>query len=174
MVLSCVMVDPCQAYLFADKDGIFVRRDLLKTFLDCRKTVFAPVEWILRVSPKYPPAGMLLNMIFLFLSFAAAMIVILIGYRRIVVRTLDRFRKNDIVLNEPTSNPSSIPSEDTNSTAKSHQPVVLNVKTSLSTEESVEGYLQQQSFDDDNVRFVLDNAANVHIINRKDLQIHIR
>ena len=65
MVLSCIMVDPSQAYLFADKDGVFGRRDLLKTFLDWRKTVFAPAEWILQVSPKYRPAGFILNTNFL-------------------------------------------------------------------------------------------------------------
>ena len=154
MVLSAIMINASHAHQFSDSVSSTTRILFKRTYAQAHRYLHQPWFWIEQHAPKYPPDGLLLWFVLGILSFVVLMTILLRGYLRILLlKRTAWFPKNDLTCS------SSIGSQ-----------VFISVTTAFSTKDAVDSHLKGRvSFDSDLIQFVLDNCANVHIINDKEL-----
>ena len=127
-------------------------------------------KW-LSATQRFPPNGFFSMLLLTLISVWIVLWQIICGYKRIWF-CKDPTAKDTDVTSECSSGNDVSPSN--HELEPSQQAFYLEVETSFSTTDSVKKWKSfQTSFNYDSLTFVLDNCANVHIINDKEFFVNL-
>ena len=159
LVFGAIMIYDSEAYLFADSVSSDTRSQITKAFQRSYLVLHFPWSWIERHTPEYPPNGWILHCVFITMICGITFSIIVRGYVRMLYLKWTNYTLD-----------SSTPHDNGGATFQSSPVSFTTITTAFSTKDAVSTHIQGRvSFDSDLIQFVLDNCANVHIINDREL-----
>ena len=159
LVFGAIMIYDSEAYLFADSVSSDTRSQITKAFLRSYLVLHFLWSWIEWHTPEYPPNGWILHCVFITMICGITFSIIVRGYVRMLYLKWTNYTLD-----------SSTPHDNGGATFQSSPVSFTTITTAFSTKDAVSTHIQGRvSFDSDLIQFVLDNCANVHIINDREL-----